>query len=67
MLIYVCIFLIFDQICWKFQGPKYELAKKLKIIIVNHRWIEDSVRQGRRLPETSYTARWYAIVSSSFF
>ncbi|WOG89259.1 hypothetical protein DCAR_0208496 [Daucus carota subsp. sativus] len=49
-------------ICWKFQGPKYELAKKLKIIIVNHRWIEDSVRQGRRLPETSYTARWYAIL-----
>ncbi|KAL1829176.1 hypothetical protein ACET3Z_007588 [Daucus carota] len=44
-------------ICWKFQGRKYDLAKKLNIIIVNHRWIEDCVRQGRRLPETSYTAR----------
>ncbi|KAK1376071.1 E3 ubiquitin-protein ligase rnf8-A [Heracleum sosnowskyi] len=44
-------------ICWKFEGRKYELARKLKIIVVNHRWIEDCIKERRRVPERSYTAR----------
>ncbi|KAL8113913.1 hypothetical protein AgCh_020991 [Apium graveolens] len=44
-------------ICWKFEGRKYELAKKFKIVIVNHRWIEDCIKERRRVPEHSYTAR----------
>jgi hypothetical protein len=42
-------------ICWRFEGRKYELARKLKATIVNHRWLEDSVKQGRILPEHPYT------------
>ncbi|XP_075483265.1 uncharacterized protein LOC142523374 isoform X1 [Primulina tabacum] len=42
-------------VCWKFEGRKYELAEKLKTVIVSHRWIEDCVKQGRRVSETPYT------------
>lgn len=29
-------------ICYKFEGEKYELAKRMKRIkLVNHRWLED--------------------------
>ncbi|XP_025684421.2 uncharacterized protein [Arachis hypogaea] len=41
-------------ICWKFEGRKYEIAQKFDIIIVNHRWIEDCIKEGRRVPEESY-------------
>ncbi|XP_051140297.1 uncharacterized protein LOC127257848 [Andrographis paniculata] len=41
-------------VCWKFEGRKHELAKKLKIAIVNHRWIEECVKQGRRVSEDPY-------------
>ncbi|GLU10837.1 hypothetical protein SLE2022_276180 [Rubroshorea leprosula] len=41
-------------VCWKFGGKKYELAKKLGTIIVNHRWVEDCIKQGKRVPEGSY-------------
>lgn len=42
-------------ICWKYEGRKYELAKRLEIKIVNHQWVEDCIKKGRRLPEYSYT------------
>ncbi|XP_073156343.1 uncharacterized protein [Henckelia pumila] len=42
-------------VCWKFEGRKYELAKKFKTVIVSHRWIEECVKQGRRVSETPYT------------
>ncbi|KAL6135427.1 hypothetical protein ACLB2K_067655 [Fragaria x ananassa] len=42
-------------VCRKFEGKKYEMAIKLNLIIVNHRWIEDSVKHQMRLPEHPYT------------
>ncbi|KAG8384540.1 hypothetical protein BUALT_Bualt04G0128500 [Buddleja alternifolia] len=42
-------------ICWKFEGRKYELAKKFKIVIVNHSWIEECVKKGRRVSVEPYT------------
>ncbi|KAK4602258.1 hypothetical protein RGQ29_011340 [Quercus rubra] len=44
-------------VCWKFEGKKYDLAKKFKIMIVNHRWVEECMRQGKRVPENPYIFR----------
>ncbi|XP_050382523.1 uncharacterized protein LOC126799367 isoform X2 [Argentina anserina] len=42
-------------VCRKFEGKKYEMAKRFRLIIVNHRWIEDCVKHGKRVPEQLYT------------
>ncbi|XP_074559775.1 BRCT domain-containing protein At4g02110 [Curcuma longa] len=42
-------------ICYKFEGEKYELAKKVKIKLVNHQWLEDCLRSWEILPIDSYT------------
>ncbi|KAK6229217.1 hypothetical protein SCA6_018168, partial [Theobroma cacao] len=34
-------------VCWRFEGRKYELAKKLKMIIIVQ-------KKGKRLPEAPY-------------
>ncbi|KAL0343550.1 UNVERIFIED_CONTAM: BRCT domain-containing protein [Sesamum angustifolium] len=44
-------------VCWKFEGRKYELARKFKITIVNHRWIEECVKKGKRVAEEPYTSQ----------
>lgn len=43
-----------DQICWELQGRKFDLAKKFRTIIVNHRWLEDCIKHGKRVPEGPY-------------
>ncbi|KAL5560980.1 hypothetical protein UlMin_030727 [Ulmus minor] len=47
-------------ICYKFEGEKYELAKKLtRIKLVNHRWLEDCLRDWEILPEVNYNKSGY--------
>ncbi|KAG7586088.1 BRCT domain [Arabidopsis thaliana x Arabidopsis arenosa] len=41
-------------VCWKFEGKKYDLAKKFGTVVVNHQWVEECVREGRRVSETPY-------------
>ncbi|KAB1211076.1 hypothetical protein CJ030_MR6G018062 [Morella rubra] len=41
-------------VCWKFEGKKYEFAKKFNTVIVNHRWVEECIKQGKRVPEHPY-------------
>lgn len=41
-------------VCWKFEGRKYELASKFDTLVVNHRWVEECVKQGKRVPEYPY-------------
>ncbi|KAH0784324.1 hypothetical protein KY290_003922 [Solanum tuberosum] len=49
-------------ICYKFEGEKYELAKKMKKIkLVNHLWLEDCLRAWEILPEASYDKSGYEL------
>ncbi|KAF9619989.1 hypothetical protein IFM89_010605 [Coptis chinensis] len=49
-------------ICYKFEGEKYELAKKLKKIrLVNHSWLEDCLRTWEILPECDYNKSGYEL------
>ncbi|XP_057961329.1 uncharacterized protein LOC131153199 isoform X2 [Malania oleifera] len=41
-------------VCWKFEGRKFSLASKFKTLIVNHRWVEDCIKAGKRIPEHPY-------------
>ncbi|KAI9109107.1 hypothetical protein K1719_019730 [Acacia pycnantha] len=42
-------------ICYKFEGEKYELASRLQTIkLVNHRWLEDCLKDWLLLPEEKY-------------
>ncbi|XP_006649951.1 uncharacterized protein LOC102719748 [Oryza brachyantha] len=48
-------------ICYKFEGEKYEAAKKVKlkynldIKLVNHRWLEDCLKSWKILPVDDYS------------
>ncbi|XP_010456981.1 PREDICTED: BRCT domain-containing protein At4g02110-like [Camelina sativa] len=49
-------------ICYKFEGEKYELAKRMKKIkVVNHRWLEDCLKNWKLLPEVEYEIRYISI------
>lgn len=49
-------------ICYKFEGEKYELAKKIMTIkLVNHRWLEDCLRDWEILPEDNYSKSGYEL------
>ncbi|MQL84826.1 hypothetical protein Taro_017336 [Colocasia esculenta] len=41
-------------ICYKFEGEKYELAKRVNIKLVNHRWLEDCLKAWEILPVDDY-------------
>ncbi|KAG2552533.1 hypothetical protein PVAP13_9KG467100 [Panicum virgatum] len=42
-------------ICYKFEGEKYEVAKKVNIKLVNHRWLEDCLKAWEILPVDDYS------------
>ncbi|KAJ1699299.1 hypothetical protein LUZ63_007811 [Rhynchospora breviuscula] len=42
-------------VCYKFEGEKYELAKRVNIKLVNHRWLEDCLKAWALLPTDNYT------------
>ncbi|CAN6206531.1 unnamed protein product [Urochloa humidicola] len=42
-------------ICYKFEGEKYEVAKRVNIKIVNHRWLEECLKAWEILPIDGYT------------
>ncbi|CAN0888851.1 BRCT domain-containing protein At4g02110 [Linum grandiflorum] len=49
-------------ICYKFEGEKYELARRMqKIKLVNHRWLEDCLRNWKLLPEEEYNKSGYEL------
>lgn len=54
--------------CWKFEGKKYSLAKKFDTIVVNHQWVEECIKEGRRVSEAPYMFERFAycFVSSSY-
>lgn len=41
-------------VCWKFEGKKYDIAKKFKTMIVSPKWFEECARTGKRVPEDRY-------------
>ncbi|XP_050265109.1 BRCT domain-containing protein At4g02110 isoform X2 [Quercus robur] len=49
-------------ICYKFEGEKYELAKKIHAIkLVSHRWLEDCLKDWKLLPELNYNKSGYEL------
>ncbi|XP_049409416.1 BRCT domain-containing protein At4g02110-like [Solanum stenotomum] len=47
-------------VCYKFEGEKYELAKKMKTIkLVNHQWLEDCLKSWEILSEAEYDKSGY--------
>ncbi|XP_023743847.1 BRCT domain-containing protein At4g02110 [Lactuca sativa] len=49
-------------ICYKFEGEKYLLAKKMKRIkLINHRWLEDCLKAWEIVSEADYTRSGYEL------
>ncbi|KAL2556602.1 BRCT domain-containing protein [Forsythia ovata] len=49
-------------VCYKFEGDKYELAKKMKKIkLINHRWLENCLKAWEILPEADYDKSGYEL------
>ncbi|XP_076905471.1 BRCT domain-containing protein At4g02110-like [Bidens hawaiensis] len=49
-------------ICYKFEGEKYLLAKKMKRIkLINHRWLEDCLKAWKIVPEEDYCKSGYEL------
>ncbi|GAV82528.1 BRCT domain-containing protein/PHD domain-containing protein/PTCB-BRCT domain-containing protein [Cephalotus follicularis] len=49
-------------ICYKFEGEKFELAKKMKKIkLINHLWLEDCLRDWELHSEANYNKSGYEL------
>ncbi|KAK9076544.1 hypothetical protein SSX86_004878 [Deinandra increscens subsp. villosa] len=49
-------------ICYKFEGEKYLLAKKMKRIkLINHRWLEDCLKAWEIVLEANYSKSGYEL------
>ncbi|KAL1225184.1 BRCT domain-containing protein [Cardamine amara subsp. amara] len=49
-------------VCYKFEGEKYELAKRMKRIkLINHRWLEDCLKNWKLIPEDDYEISGYEL------
>ncbi|KAI3773192.1 hypothetical protein L6452_04396 [Arctium lappa] len=49
-------------ICYKFEGEKYLLAKKMKRIkLINHRWLEDCLKAWEIISEADYIKSGYEL------
>ncbi|CAL1398702.1 unnamed protein product [Linum trigynum] len=49
-------------ICYKNEGEKYELARRVHHIkLVNHQWLEDCLRNWKILPEDEYSKSGYEL------
>ncbi|KAK1408923.1 hypothetical protein QVD17_41085 [Tagetes erecta] len=49
-------------ICYKFEGEKYLLAKKMKRIkLINHRWLEDCLKAWEIVSEADYSKSGYEL------
>ncbi|KAA8549098.1 hypothetical protein F0562_000782 [Nyssa sinensis] len=49
-------------VCYRFEGEKYELAKKMKKIkLINHQWLEDCLKAWEILPEANYDKSGYEL------
>ncbi|KAL8191984.1 hypothetical protein R6Q57_028105 [Mikania cordata] len=49
-------------ICYKFEGEKYLLAKRVKRIkLINHRWLEDCLKAWEIVPEVDYSKSGYEL------